>query len=330
MAFDFTSIKAKGKLNGLSSFSSISEADDNVKITPIPIDMIDPYTEGLHPFKSYTIDKIDELAESIKVNGLLQPIIVSRKTDGRYMIIAGHNRFRACQKNNMDTIDAVVRNELTATQRKLMMVDTNLEQRHKLTAKERALAYKIKQECLKELGATNPTAVIAKENGESRKSVQRYIAISRLTPELLDMVDTDRIKLSVGVAVSSVDSETQNSLSEYLISEGEKATVDEKQAKEIQLEATVKPLSVDDIAEILEKKPQKEKKQSDVIKISYADIADKIYGLPQEEVKPMIEWLITTCNEQVRNYCVQEGYLSANDEENIENYLMDENDDYEL
>lgn len=267
MAFDFTNIKAKGKLNGLSSFSSLPAEDDTIKITPIPIDMIDPYTESLHPFKSYTVDKIDELAESIKVNGLLQPIIVSRKSDGRYMIIAGHNRFRACQKNNMDTIDAVVRNELTATQRKLMMVDTNLEQRHKLTAKERALAYKIKQDCLKELGATNPTAVIAKENGESRKSVQRYIAISRLTPELLDMVDTDRIKLSVGVTVSAVDTETQNSLSEYLISEGEKATVDEKQAKEIQLEATVKPLSVDDIAEILEKKPQKEKKQSDIIKI---------------------------------------------------------------
>ena len=117
MAFDFTNIKAKGKLNGLSSFSSLPAEDDTVKITPIPIDMIDPYTESLHPFKSYTVDKIDELAESIKVNGLLQPIIVSRKSDGRYMIIAGHNRFRACQKNNMDTIDAVIRNELTATQR---------------------------------------------------------------------------------------------------------------------------------------------------------------------------------------------------------------------
>ena len=69
MAFDFTNIKAKGKLYGLSSFSSLLAEDDTVKITPIPIDMIDPYTESLHPFKSYTVDKIDELAESIKVNG---------------------------------------------------------------------------------------------------------------------------------------------------------------------------------------------------------------------------------------------------------------------
>lgn len=108
MAFDFTNIKAKGKLNGLSSFSSLPAEDDTIKITPIPIDMIDPYTESLHPFKSYTVDKIDELAESIKVNGLLQPIIVSRKSDGRYMIIAGHNRFRACQKNNMDTMNSCI------------------------------------------------------------------------------------------------------------------------------------------------------------------------------------------------------------------------------
>ncbi len=336
MAFDFTNIKAKGKLNGLSSFSSLPAEDDTVKITPIPIDMIDPYTESLHPFKSYTVDKIDELAESIKVNGLLQPIIVSRKSDGRYMIIAGHNRFRACQKNNMDTIDAVVRNELTATQRKLMMVDTNLEQRHKLTAKERALAYKIKQDCLKELGATNPTAVIAKENGESRKSVQRYIAISRLTPELLDMVDTDRIKLSVGVTVSAVDTETQNSLSEYLISEGEKATVDEKQAKEIQLEATVKPLSVDDIAEILEKKPQKEKKQSDIIKIHYADIADSVMGLPKEEIEPLVRWLLTNNKAQIADYCNDKGFVSVaettadSDAESIDGILMDDNEEFDI
>lgn len=329
MAFDFTNIKAKGKLGGLSSFSSSAAVDENVQIVSIPIDMIDPFSEGLHPFKSYTVDKIDELAESIKVNGLLQPIIVSRKTDGRYMIIAGHNRFRACQKNNMESIDAVIKNELTPAQRKLMMVDTNLEQRHKLTAKERALAYKIKHDCLRELGVNNPTALIAKENGENRKSVQRYLAISRLSPELLDMVDSDKLKLNVGVTISSIDEESQNSLSEYL-SEDEKATVSDKQAIAIKTEAAVKVLSVDDIAEILEDKPQKEKKKSDIIKISYADIADKIYGLPQEEVKPMIEWLITTCNEQVRNYCVQEGYLSANDEENIENYLMDKNDDYEL
>ena len=107
MAFDFTNIKAKGKLNGgLSSFSSLPAEDDTIKITPIPIDMIDPYTESLHPFKSYTVDKIDELAESIKVNGLLQPIIVSRKSDGRYMTQPfpcvsekqhGHYR-RSCQK----------------------------------------------------------------------------------------------------------------------------------------------------------------------------------------------------------------------------------------
>ncbi len=252
------------------------------------------------------------------------------------MIIAGHNRFRACQKNNMDTIDAVVRNELTATQRKLMMVDTNLEQRHKLTAKERALAYKIKQDCLKELGATNPTAVIAKENGESRKSVQRYIAISRLTPELLDMVDTDRIKLSVGVTVSAVDTETQNSLSEYLISEGEKATVDEKQAKEIQLEATVKPLSVDDIAEILEKKPQKEKKQSDIIKIHYADIADSVMGLPKEEIEPLVRWLLTNNQSQIADYCNDKGFVSVaettadSDAESIDGILMDDEDEFKI
>ena len=327
MAFDFSNIRAKGKLGGLSSFSASAAGDENVQIVSIPMDMIDPFSEGLHPFKSYTVDKIDELAESIKVNGLLQPIIVSRKKDGRYMIIAGHNRFRACQKNNMESIDAVIKNELTPAQQKLM-VDTNLEQRHKLTAKERALAYKIKHDCLKELGVNNPTALIAKENGENRKSVQRYLAISRLNPELLDMVDSDKLKLNVGVTISSIDEESQNSLSEYL-SDDEKATVSDKQAMAIKTEAAVKVLSVDDIAEILEDKPQKEKKKSDIIKISYSEIADKIYGLPQEEVKPMIEWLITTCNEQVRNYCVQEGYSISN-EENIENYLMDENDDYEL
>lgn len=161
------------------------------------------------------------------------------------MIISGHNRYRACLKNCADSIEAVVRNELTMIQCRLMMVDTNLEQRHKLSVKERALAYKIKHECLKELGVTNHTASIARENGENRRSV----AISRLTPALLDMADNERIKLNTAVTLSSLDKQTQDNLAEYLETTDNRQ-ITERQAAILKNTSADKSPSVSEIAEL--------------------------------------------------------------------------------
>ena len=102
------------------------------------------------------------------------------------------------------------------------------------------------------------------------------------------------------------------------------------------VEATVKPLSVDDIAEILEKKPQKEKKQSDIIKIHYADIADSVMGLPKEEIEPLVRWLLTNNQSQIADYCNDKGFVSVvettadSNAESIDGILMDDEDEFRI
>lgn len=321
MAFDFTDIKARtGKLAGLSSFSSVA-SEGSSQIVRIPMDLIEPFAEGAHPFREYTPEKLDELAESIKINGLLQPIIVFRKTDGRYMIISGHNRYRACLKNCADSIEAVVRNELTMIQSRLMMVDTNLEQRHKLSVKERALAYKIKHECLKEFGVTNPTASIARENGENRRSVQRYLAISRLTPALIDMADNERIKLNTAVTLSSLDKQTQDNLAEYLETTDNRQ-ITERQAAILKNSSADKSLSLSEIAELFNDSLTKSKRNSSFVRICYDDISASLDGIPEKETGKLIRWLLSVSPEKIEEYRKINGLVGT---QNISDELSEEN-----
>ena len=294
-AFDFSGMKAKSKLGGLSSFS-VGVAEGDV-ITNIPVDMLDSF-DG-QPFKMYSSERMEELKESIQNNGLLQPIVVTRKDNGRYLILAGHNRVQAHREIGYTEIKAVVKTELSQSEAKLIMLDTNLCQRLKLSVKERTKAYVMKHEALRDLGYSNATAIISKENAESKRSVQRYLALGRLEDDLLDRVDKEEINIKTGVNLSSLDKESQRNLEEY-ISEN-KVKLNETNSAELKEAAADKVLTTDDIADILEE-PQKKKKAPTEIKIKYADIKDKLYGLPIDEVRPLIDWLFVKYTDEVREY----------------------------
>lgn len=132
MAFDFSNIKAKGKLNGLSFYSSVS---DNDSVHEIPLDLIDSF-EG-HPFSVVDNDDMIQLTESVKHNGIMNPAIVREKGSGRYELISGHRRKRACELAGLETLKAYVK-QLTDEEATIIMVDSNL-QREKILPSERAL-----------------------------------------------------------------------------------------------------------------------------------------------------------------------------------------------
>lgn len=211
MAFKLGTSNNSGKLQ-MSGFLS-DTGSTNVE-TDIPIDLLVPWEN--QPFKMYSEFKLHELAESIKENGLLSRIIVYPIGDGKYRIIAGHNRVEACRLAGIDNVPSIVKNGIDENRAKLIMADTNLCQRMELLPSERAYAYKAQQEALVALGSPRSTAAIAEKYGEGRRTIQRYISCSRLTPKLMDMLDSGRITLDTAVILSGMPESDQKETAVYL------------------------------------------------------------------------------------------------------------------
>lgn len=212
MAFDFSNIKAKGKLNGLSFYSPVS---DNDSVHEIPLDLIDSF-EG-HPFSVVDNDDMVQLTESVKHNGIMNPAIVREKGSGRYELISGHRRKRACELAGLKTLKAYVK-QLTDEEATIIMVDSNL-QREKILPSERAFAYKMKYEVLKKTvgrPATDKLSPVATKSGrtdeqigdmfgESKDTVRRYIRLTYLIKEIRDMVDDDKLSIRAAVEISYIE-----------------------------------------------------------------------------------------------------------------------------
>ena len=188
-------------------FTTQEQRDDAVKekIEEIDISLIDNFKD--HPFKVLDNDDMKSLKESIKTSGVLSPVIIREKEDGRYEMLSGHRRMFACKSLGIDKIKCIIKN-LSDDEATIFMVDSNL-QREKLLPSEKAFAYKMKYDALKHQGRTSQQLdttlrqvvtkfrsddLIGEEHGESGRQVQRYIRLTYLIPELLDMVDNSEIK----------------------------------------------------------------------------------------------------------------------------------------
>ena len=169
-------------------------------IVKIKISQIDDFKD--HPFLVNDDDELKQLANSIKENGLLNPIIVRPKKNERYELISGHRRKLAFQLNGMNEIDAFIK-ELNDDEATIFMVDSNMY-RERILPSERAFAYKMKLEAIKHQGKKLDTSttgvsklrsdeIIARENGESREKVRRYVRLTYLIPEILKLVDNSVI-----------------------------------------------------------------------------------------------------------------------------------------
>lgn len=246
MAFNLgVSSNNTGKIHITDFISSESPKTEK----EIDIDLLVPWES--QPFKMYSDFKLHELAESIKENGLLSPIIVCPLDNGKYRIIAGHNRVEACRLAGITNIPSVIK-DVDENRAKLMMTDTNLCQRTELLPSERAYAYKVQRDALVALGSPRSTAAIAEKYGEGRATVQRYIACSRLVPDLMALLDSGRINLLPAVSFSGMPDESQRGIASYLNRYPDRKITAE-QAEEL---AELKFVSESDIIELYDVTPK--------------------------------------------------------------------------
>ena len=218
---------ATRSVNGLltsvdSLFTTQQERDEaNLKkIYDIPLSEIDDFPD--HPYKVNDDEDMDRLVESIKERGIITPATVRQKEDGRYELISGHRRKRACEIAEMETLRCEVV-EMTKDEATILMVESNY-QRSNILPSEKAFAYKMRLDAMKRQGKRNDLTcatelhksdgkksrdIIAEETGESHEMIRMYIRLTNLVPEMLEYVDEGRMKMRPAVELSYLDEESQ-------------------------------------------------------------------------------------------------------------------------
>ena len=194
------------------------------QVQQIPIAELHPFTN--HPFKVLDDESMQRTVESVEQYGVLSPLIARPRPEGGYEIISGHRRQHAAQLAGLDTLPVIVR-QMDDNAAVLLMVDSNL-QRENILPSERAFAYKMKLEALKNQGARSDLTSsqigtklradekVAQDSGESRNQIQRFIRLTNLIPELLDMVDEKKISFNPAVELSYLDESQQRNFLEAM------------------------------------------------------------------------------------------------------------------
>jgi len=219
--------KPRFELKGVDEFFTTQEMRDEeklAKIHEIPIEEIDDFPE--HPYKVKDDEDMFNLMESIRDNGVLTPATVRKKEDGRYEMLSGHRRKRACELLGMDVLRCEVV-ELDRDSATIFMCDSNL-QRTTILPSEKAFSYKMRLEAMNRQGrrtdlTSSPVGTklrsdqkLAQEVGESRNQIQRYIRLTELIPEILDLVDEGKIALRPAVEISYLPPDLQAELLENM------------------------------------------------------------------------------------------------------------------
>ena len=224
MPIDSGNLALKG-LDDLFSTEENRQEEQREQVQQIPIDALHPFTN--HPFKVLDDEAMTRTVESIAQYGVLAPLIARPRPDGDgYEIISGHRRQYAAKLAGLETLPVIVRN-MDDDAAVLLMVDSNL-QRETILPSERAFAYKMKLEALKNQGARSDLTSsqigtklradekVAQDLGESRNQVQRFIRLTNLIPELLDMVDEKKISFNPAVELSYLDESQQRDFLEAM------------------------------------------------------------------------------------------------------------------
>ena len=292
----------------LDDFLSSQEERDNEKLEKvqmIPLDKITDFPN--HPYRVVEDDEMFNMAESVKKWGVIHPVIVRPKEDGTYEMISGHRRKRASEIAGRNEIKAIVR-EMTEEEAIITMVDSN-KQREKVLPSEKAFAYKMKLEAMKRQGQRNdltsvPTAqkyagktsreIIAEEAGESQDQVRRYVRLTELIPELLNLVDEEKIKLRPAVEISYLTRDEQVDLLDAI--DCLQATPSHAQAIRMKELSQKGELTADEINNILEEEKPNQKEQ---IRFKYDKV--KSYfpkGYSIEQMQNVIEKLLENYQKQ--------------------------------
>lgn len=190
-------------------------------IYDIPLELIDDFPD--HPFKVRDDEDMMQLMESVKERGIITPVTLRPKEDGRYEIVSGHRRKKACELAGFETVKAEVR-EMTRDEAIILMVESNF-QRSQILPSEKAFAYKMRLEAMKRQGQRSDLTLspvgtkfdrsseaITEETGDSRNQIHRYIRLTNLVQELLDLVDEGKIKMRPAVELSYLDEDSQRAV----------------------------------------------------------------------------------------------------------------------
>ena len=215
----------------LTAYDDLFQTDESreearlSKIRDIPISEIDEFPD--HPFKVFIDEDMEQLVDSIKRNGVMTPATVRLKEDGRYELISGHRRKKACELAGLETLKCEVK-DLSRDEAIIVMVESNL-QRSTILPSEKAFAYKMRLEAMKRQAGRPPKensspmgthlrsdAELAEKVGESRNQIQRYIRLTELVPEILQMVDDRQIAFRPAVEISYLPEEQQYTLLEAM------------------------------------------------------------------------------------------------------------------
>ena len=225
MPIDSGNLALKG-LDNLFSTEENRQEEQREQVQQIPIDALHPFTN--HPFKVLDDEAMTRTVESIAQYGVLAPLIARPRPDGDgYEIISGHRRQYAAKLAGLDTLPVIVR-QMSDDAAVILMVDSNLQREHILPS-ERALAYKMKLDAMRRtsgrpskenprqlVGNFETADVVGKESGESGRQVQRFIRLTNLIPELLDMVDEKKISFNPAVELSYLDESQQRDFLEAM------------------------------------------------------------------------------------------------------------------
>ncbi len=224
---------ARSKRTGieLTAYDDLFETDESraeanlSKIREIPLAEIEEFPD--HPFKVLMDEDMEQLVDSVRRSGVMTPATVRQKEDGRYELISGHRRKKACELAGLETLKCEVK-ELTRDEAIIVMVESNL-QRTTILPSEKAFAYKMRLEAMKRQAGRPPKdnssplgthlrsdAELAEKVGESRNQIQRYIRLTELVPEILQMVDERQIAFRPAVEISYLSEEQQYTLLEAM------------------------------------------------------------------------------------------------------------------
>ena len=194
------SVKVKTAGSGRAYIKEMIDTSSRV-VKRIPLDLIDDFPE--HPFSVKDDTDMELLVDSIKQNGVITPVELREKEGGRYELISGHRRRRASTLAGLSDIPAIIE-DLTDEEATIRMVDANL-QREKILPSEKAWAYRMKLEALRKQGGQSGQKLRDLiGDGESGRTVQRYLALTRLIPEMLELVDNGKMPVTVGAILSSI------------------------------------------------------------------------------------------------------------------------------
>lgn len=307
-------IETEEKGNVVDKFDIVIEdEEDNIEnekepksnIVIIDDDKLEDYPN--QPFKMYDEDKKEEMMESIRINGIMQPLIVRPIDNGKYQILAGHNRRYCGREIGMKKFECIVKENLTDDEARIYLVDTNLCTRDKISAMERAKAYKIKYDTyrrrkietsiMEEIEKDNIRESLIKTEKSSNGTIQRYLRLTYLTNELQELVDKEKVSINVGEKLSFLPNVEQDVIAELLLNTDIKIT--------------------DNVAKRIKKQSENYKREDIYNYFGKEEILDLIKGTNQiKEIK----YKIITVNfykEEIERY-----FKSLRTEEQIKDYIF--------